>query len=314
MPWSPDPSVVSLIFRITGKRKEALEAELQRRREAAFDLRVHVELFSGYARRVREDVLVVLRASDGSLAQDRADWARRHLESNFDRVAQSAVDASARSAEPELHDRLREAMTRALWEAKRDLAKELTRKPLDPPAGRATPRPDPAFTDDLTHLGNRRAFDDDIRRQIAAGEPFALVWFDIDKFKDVNDQHGGHLIGDEALRGVADVAAAVVKGKGRAYRFGGDEFALVLPNHIDQEALAVAQRLRTRVAATPLTHRSLMLTLSIGIGLFPDHGRDGAALIAAADKALYHAKHLGRDLVRVFGSAADAGPEETERG
>jgi diguanylate cyclase len=95
--------------------------------------------------------------------------------------------------------------------------------------------------------------------------PVSIVLFDIDHFKSVNDDHGGHATGDEALVSLADVAGKCVKGKGEAFCFGGDEFVLLLPNHSLQEGLAVAECLRRAVEASPRTSRLLTLTVSVGV-------------------------------------------------
>jgi diguanylate cyclase (GGDEF)-like protein len=167
---------------------------------------------------------------------------------------------------------------------------------------------DPAFVDVLVPLKNRRAFDAECPVLIQAaeidGETLALVMFDVDHFKQVNDEHGGHETGDEALLGVAEVAQACVKGKGTAYRLGGDEFAILLPNHTEAEAVVFAERLRASVSRTLMTSHELKLSLSIGVSIYPGHGQDPVALKRAADAAAYDAKQLGRDLVRVFGEAA----------
>jgi diguanylate cyclase (GGDEF)-like protein len=157
-----------------------------------------------------------------------------------------------------------------------------------------------------------RAFEADLAGLLAAsaaaGEPLAVVAFDIDKFKSVNDDHGGHATGNEALVCVAQISAACVKGKGTAYRLGGDEFGIVLPNHSAQEALAVAERIRTTVNGIPLTSHKLSISVSVGVAEYPTHGDDVPALKEAADAAAYDAKSLGRNLVRFFGEPAPAAP------
>jgi diguanylate cyclase (GGDEF)-like protein len=131
--------------------------------------------------------------------------------------------------------------------------------------------------------------------------PLCVVIFDIDKFKSVNDDHGGHVTGDEALVSVAGAAQVCVAGKGSSFRFGGDEFMLLLPNHTVEEGVAVAERLRRTVAASPRTSKNLMLTLSLGVAQWPAHGGDFEALSKAADRAMYDAKNRGRNLVRYYG-------------
>jgi diguanylate cyclase (GGDEF)-like protein len=179
-------------------------------------------------------------------------------------------------------------------------------------------RPD-AETDHLTKLPNRRAFDSDFPRLLSAAvervEPLALLMFDIDKFKNVNDEHGGHATGDEALVAIAEIAARCTSRKGSCYRMAGDEFAVILPNHTTQEALAVGERIRGSVNTARVTSHKLTLSLSIGVAECPAHAKDAASLKESADKAAYDAKDLGRNLVRVFGEPPPvaAGPREPDR-
>ena len=177
-----------------------------------------------------------------------------------------------------------------------------------------------ADVDHHTGLLSRRAFDADLPDAIAeaeaSGQPVALVTFDIDHFKNVNDDHGGHATGDEALVGVAKLSKLCVGGKGRAYRLGGDEFALILPNHSTNEAVAVAERLRSTVEHTPLTSHVLRLSLSIGVAEYPTHGDTIKLVSERADAAVYDAKRLGRNLVRAYGEPAPEvpqAPREPER-
>ena len=175
-----------------------------------------------------------------------------------------------------------------------------------------------AYVDELTKIPNVKAFNAELASAFAAcaaaGEPLSLVLFDIDKFKSVNDDNGGHAIGNEALVAVAELSAASVRQKGTAYRIGGDEFAITLPNHTVQEALAVAERVRRNVARAVLTSKQLSITLSMGVAEFPSHAQDVAGLQAAADKAQYDSKGLGRNLVRAFGEPPPGEPAPTGAG
>jgi diguanylate cyclase (GGDEF)-like protein len=163
---------------------------------------------------------------------------------------------------------------------------------------------DPVLLDVLVSLKNRRAYEIDLPRLVASSsgaEPLALLRIDVDFFKKVNDEQGGHAVGDEALRAVAQLTEICVRGKGEAYRVGGDEFAVLLPNHTIDEATAVAERIRRTLNETPVTSRKLTLSLSIGVAVYPVHAADFEALGRAADSASYDAKNLGRNLVRIFG-------------
>jgi diguanylate cyclase (GGDEF)-like protein len=118
---------------------------------------------------------------------------------------------------------------------------------------------------------------------------------DVDKFKAVNDTHG-HQKGDEVLRAIAERLEAVVAGKGSVYRYGGEEFTIVLPNHTTDEGVAVAERARRVIEATKVG--GLSVTASFGVATFPEQAMELGALLAAADAALYDAKNRGRNLVR----------------
>jgi diguanylate cyclase (GGDEF)-like protein len=175
---------------------------------------------------------------------------------------------------------------------------------------------DEALLDHLVRLPTRRVLQQEFAARTTDRDlPVSLVVFDIDHFKTVNDDHGGHATGDEALVSLADVARQCVKGKGGAFRFGGDEFILLLQNHSLQEGLAVAERLRRAVEASPRTSRHLTLTVSVGVAQWPVHGEDFESLFKAADAALYDSKKRGRNLVRGYGEPepAVAAPREPER-
>lgn len=173
-------------------------------------------------------------------------------------------------------------------------------------------------TDELTGIRNVRAFNEALESLLVSsaegGVPLCLVLFDIDKFKSVNDDHGGHATGDEALVAVASIAAKCSSGKGTVFRLGGDEFGILLPNHVAEEGAAVAERIRRAINGAPLTSRNLTLSVSMGVAEFPTHA-DAAGLRQAADKAAYDSKNRGRNLVRVFGEPPPAkpGPREPER-
>src|SRR5882724_10404417 len=113
---------------------------------------------------------------------------------------------------------------------------------------------EPASTqnrDALTKLWGRGAFDVDLRAGISKSSgpacPLSLVMIDVDHFKRVNDSQGGHLKGDHVLSEVARRIDSVTAGKGEAYRYGGEEFAVILPNHSTSEALAVSERIRSTI-------------------------------------------------------------------
>src|ERR1700687_1585261 len=167
-----------------------------------------------------------------------------------------------------------------------------------------------AEVDGLTGIANRRSFDRHLlaewSRATRVGDPgsawLALVMIDVDHFKAYNDRYG-HQAGDECLRQVAAVLAAVAQRAGDlAARYGGEEFVLLLPGTDPAGALRVAENLRQRIAATALTEDSTTaapaLTVSVGVAaLLPAPGGNAAVLVQEADKALYLAKERGRNRV-----------------
>jgi diguanylate cyclase (GGDEF)-like protein len=103
------------------------------------------------------------------------------------------------------------------------------------------------------------------------GEPLSLVMLDIDKFKTaINDVHG-HPVGDEVLRFIAGVIKRAVGIKGSCYRWGGDEIAILLPNHDVNEVTALAERIRKEIEAATISSRALKVTVSLGVAEFPSH-------------------------------------------
>jgi diguanylate cyclase (GGDEF)-like protein len=158
-----------------------------------------------------------------------------------------------------------------------------------------------ATRDQLTGQLNRREFDrildEEQERARRFGHPLALVMVDIDHFKSVNDTHG-HPAGDVVLREVARRLAAQLRTVDRVARFGGEEFALILMQADRAAALEVATRACAVQAAAPVTAGDglvLNVTVSAGVAVMPDDASSGAALVAAADKALYAAKARGRN-------------------
>ena len=157
-----------------------------------------------------------------------------------------------------------------------------------------------AERDGLTGLANRRHFDEAYPRTLAAGlergEALALVLFDVDHLKPVNDRHG-HLAGDDALRGVAETVRGRLRACDLAARYGGDEFALVLPRASGAAAAELAEALRRAVEARGFGPAAdLHVTLSLGVAeARPGDSPEG--LLARADGALYDAKRRGRNRV-----------------
>jgi len=155
-----------------------------------------------------------------------------------------------------------------------------------------------AATDPLTGLGNHRAFHKRLREEIAraesSGARVGLLLFDIDGFKGVNDSLG-HLAGDELMRHLAGTAADVVE-RENAYRYGGDEFAVILPGLNKKKATQTAEQLRERVERMTVPDAG-SVTISVGVGSFPEMAVAAEELIYRTDMAMYWAKSTGKNRV-----------------
>lgn len=164
-----------------------------------------------------------------------------------------------------------------------------------------------SLTDSLTNLGNRRRMEEDLlkvhARALRSQNSYCVTMFDIDYFKFYND-HYGHPAGDEALRQVAATLNRVVRSGENVYRYGGEEFLLVMPNCDVEEAVAAAERVlhAVNLVAIPHVARPTMphvITLSAGVAVHnPDSDFTIHDLIEQADQALYAAKLSGRNRVR----------------
>lgn len=158
-----------------------------------------------------------------------------------------------------------------------------------------------AHEDPLTGLPNRRRFDEALAHEFArsrrSGEPWSLAMIDIDHFKQVNDRYS-HAVGDAALRAVAGVLRTCDRGMDTVARLGGEEFALLMPHTTTEQAVGVCERLREAVRSHDCggIAPGLAVTISIGVAAWPEHA-DAAAVMEAADAALYRAKAGGRDRV-----------------
>ena len=160
-----------------------------------------------------------------------------------------------------------------------------------------------ARTDALTGLWNRMHFGEQLTRILAEADryehPVSLVLMDIDHFKQVNDTWG-HEAGDAVLRQVARVLQDGVRAVDICVRYGGEEIAMLLAQTDSAHAVEVAERLRARVAETPVKHgpAEIPVTASFGVATYPETVKVRDQLFPAADKALYIAKHDGRNCVR----------------
>ncbi len=163
-----------------------------------------------------------------------------------------------------------------------------------------------ARTDPKTELANMKHWNQvaevEIERARRFRRPLSVALADFDLLRDVNNRHG-HLMGDQMIRCVADAIRAELRDYDLPARFGGDEFAVLMPETTLPEAMAVAERIRRGVESIRLKGADgsgPTASVSIGVALFPGHGRTAADLLAAADRAVYQAKALGRNRVCAF--------------
>jgi diguanylate cyclase (GGDEF)-like protein len=171
---------------------------------------------------------------------------------------------------------------------------------------------DQARRDPLTRLSNRSHFQEQLYRETVRArrnmQPFSLLLFDIDHFKRVNDRYG-HMQGDQVLRYLAEETTRGLRSSDFVARFGGEEFAVILPETREDEARALAERLRTRLqqATVPCEGGTISVTVSVGVATFGARaGIDSKdELVLSADRALYASKQAGRNRVTTASEFAE---------
>jgi len=159
-----------------------------------------------------------------------------------------------------------------------------------------------AHTDSLTDLWNhgyfQRLLGAEIERAKATDKPMSLIMLDIDDFKIYNDKLG-HQAGDKILKNLAGLLRNQSRKMDSPCRYGGEEFTIILPHTDRQEAFFIAERLRETIEKYYFNHEEILphkeLTVSLGISSFPQDGSTASELVAASDKALYQAKHKGKN-------------------
>ena len=166
-----------------------------------------------------------------------------------------------------------------------------------------------ARKDGLTGLINYRTFyeilEKELRRSRRYGGQVSLVMIDVDNLKRINDTYG-HRIGDKAILEISRRIKGCIRQIDSAARYGGDEFAVILPNTSLEEAVVVAERMVNAVANAPITGKKeeiINLTISIGLGQY-DAGNSPEDITSCSDRALYLAKQAGKNTVKVFNTTA----------
>jgi len=262
-----------------------------------------------HCRQVLTDLMVLLKIFD-TLAS--IEWTQQVFKSHVDHAAADLVSnlkddgfgVSFRSSEQNKVINLAAAIkagAQRRWDMTIDRAVQRQREELESSA------PPSSELDDRLPLSRRGSFDRDLVKMAKAvkrtDQPLSLVMIDIDHFKNVNDQYG-HPVGDEVLLAVAELVIKRLGHKGKAYRYGGEEFALLLTDYSTEEAVGLAERIRKDIQAATVGSKSLKVTASFGVATVPDNGPDSETVLEKADAALYEAKESGRNRVRF-----SSGPE-----
>lgn len=161
--------------------------------------------------------------------------------------------------------------------------------------------------DALTGVGNRAAFEEALVREVLlarrTGQPLTLLAIDLDHFKRINDLHG-HQAGDDALREAAARMQASLRTSDLLFRYGGEEFVVLLGNTNEAGATVAAERIRRAMAREEMCRHGLPITVSIGVAVLAENDQ-AHALFARADAALYRAKAVGRNRVEVGGQGVE---------
>lgn len=175
-----------------------------------------------------------------------------------------------------------------------------------------------AERDSLTGLYNRHRFQMELGRILTETQrrnsKGALLFFDLDEFKYINDTFG-HRAGDAMLIRVAGELSSLVRRNEVLARIGGDEFAVLMPDTDESQAVHLAERVIRAVSQIPFRYeqQNLRLTTSLGIALYPQHGTESEELVARADAAMYQAKDAGKNAWRVYRPESDASREMLDR-
>lgn len=318
-----DPEFQDVVELIIHRRLRWLDYDLEQRKEEVENNAAQPRSPQGYLARgilfdtwadafqkhcdqVLSDLLVLLKIF---LSLSSAEWVQQKFDSHVDQVSSKLVQRlinldfgiPSRSSE---RNKVNNIASKIKIRAKGILDPEVERAAKRQIEDSESSDPSPVELDDLLPLNRRGTFDNDLEEMVktakSTNEPLSLVMLDIDHFKGVNDKYG-HPVGDEVLIAVAELAIKSLAHKGKAYRYGGEEFALLLPNFSVEEAVGLAERIRKDIGKTTVSSKSLKVTVSFGIASVPDHAKNSKILLEKADAALYDAKNLGRNRVRFDG-------------
>ena len=171
-----------------------------------------------------------------------------------------------------------------------------------------------AVRDDLARCYNRRHFESFLEEEVARARRFrsrvSVVFLDMDDLKSVNTLHG-HAMGSRSLQEVADRVTAGIRSIDKLFRFGGDEFCMVLPQTDTRGATEVAERVRQAIASEPILVEEtggVRMSASLGVATFPDHAGQPGDLVQAADRAMQEAKRRGKNSVAFAAAVPLRGP------
>lgn len=157
--------------------------------------------------------------------------------------------------------------------------------------------------DVLTGAYTRKAFDiffkNIIKNAYNSNSKFSLILYDLDKFKNINDTYG-HLVGDIVLKRVSQTILDSLNQGQILGRYGGEEFTVILPDADSQKAFKIAEHFRKKIEKLIFTEFEKTITISLGIGAFPEHGKSASELLTSADQALYHSKSTGRNKTTIW--------------
>ncbi|MGD9971360.1 MAG: GGDEF domain-containing protein [Sulfuricurvum sp.] len=159
-------------------------------------------------------------------------------------------------------------------------------------------------TDPLTQITNRKGLSEDLDKVLLAGQqkglPIVIMMIDADNFKEINDTHG-HIAGDKVLYFLAQSMKANIRGGDRVYRYGGEEFLIVLNRCIPEQASVIAEKIRSKIEHSHLIYNGKTIGVTVSIGVTLHHQRDTYdSIIARADDALYLAKEAGKNQTRTI--------------